>query len=47
MEAEEEARLADEAQGSTALADELELDGNTDWLRGCMWPQWYAHNPCI
>ncbi|KAF1354300.1 hypothetical protein EJ07DRAFT_68878, partial [Lizonia empirigonia] len=45
MEAEEEARLADEAQGSTSLTDELEHDENTDWLRGSGWPRWFAHKP--
>jgi hypothetical protein len=45
MEAEEEARLADEAQGSTSLSDALEHEENTDWLRGCQWPRWFAHKP--
>ena len=45
MEAEEETRLADEVQGSTSLGDELEHDEDTDWLRGCKWPQWFAHKP--
>jgi hypothetical protein len=45
MEAEEEARLVGEIQGSTTLTDELEHDENTDWLRGSGWPQWFAHKP--
>ena len=39
MEAEEEARLASIGQRETAVAKELEHDENTDWLRGCGWPQ--------
>jgi hypothetical protein len=45
MEEEEEARLAEEAQGFTCLAGELEHDENTEWLRGCGWPRWFAHKP--
>ena len=45
MEAEEEARLVGEIQGSTALTDELEHDENTDWLRGSGWPMWFAQKP--
>jgi hypothetical protein len=45
MEAEEEARLAEEAQGFICLFKELEHDENTEWLRGCRWPQWFDHKP--
>ena len=45
MEEEEEARLAEEAQGFTCLVGELEHDENTEWLRGCGWPRWFAHKP--
>lgn len=45
MEAEEEARLADEERDFTVLAKELEHDKNTNWLRGCEWPRWFAHKP--
>ena len=45
MEEEEEARLAEEAQGFTCLVEELEHDENTEWLRGCAWPRWFAHKP--
>ena len=33
--AEEEARLAKEAQGFRCLVEELEHDENTKWLRNC------------
>jgi hypothetical protein len=39
MEEEEEARLAEEAQGFTCLFEELEHDENTEWLPGCGWPR--------
>lgn len=42
MEAEEEARLADEAYNLTYPFVKLEHDENTDWLRGCGWPRWFA-----
>lgn len=45
IEAEEEARLVSEIQGSTAFTDELEHDENTDWLSGRGWPHWFAHKP--
>lgn len=45
MEAEEEARLAEEAQGFICLFEELEHDENTEWLRGCGWPRWFDHKP--
>jgi hypothetical protein len=43
LEAEEEARLLDEQ--TVALDRELEHDENTEWLRGCEWPQWFLHKP--
>jgi hypothetical protein len=42
-EAEEERRLMDEYDGAPALTQQLEHDENTDWLRACEWPQWFAH----
>ncbi|KAH9876388.1 hypothetical protein J1614_003867 [Plenodomus biglobosus] len=45
MEAEEEARLLREEQGSMSLSNELKHDEKTDWLRGCGWPRWFAHKP--
>lgn len=41
---EEEERLDDEPN-SVALDGELEHDENTEWLRGCEWPAWFAHKP--
>jgi hypothetical protein len=35
MEDEEDARLLREEQELISLGNELELDENTDWLRGC------------
>ena len=45
MEAEEEARLLREEHEFMSLSNELEHDENTDWLRGCGWPRWFAHKP--
>jgi hypothetical protein len=45
MEAEEEARLLREEHELLSLSNELEHDENTDWLRGCGWPRWFAHKP--
>jgi hypothetical protein len=45
IEADEEARLASEAQEFACQSQELEHDENTDWLRGCGWPRWFAHKP--
>jgi hypothetical protein len=45
-EKEEEERLGDELN-SVALDGELEHDENTEWLRGCEWPAWFAHKPSI
>ncbi|PVI03267.1 hypothetical protein DM02DRAFT_625972 [Periconia macrospinosa] len=45
MEAEEEARLACIGQKEMTIAEELEHDENTDWLRGCGWPRWFAYKP--
>jgi hypothetical protein len=45
MEDEEEARLLREEQEWMSLSNELEHDENTDWLRGCGWPRWYANKP--
>ncbi|KAJ9655923.1 hypothetical protein H2201_008696 [Coniosporium apollinis] len=45
MEAEEENRLLEERQESIPLDEELEHDENTDWLRGCGWPTWFANRP--
>ena len=43
-EKEEEERLDDELNGAV-LDGELEHDENTEWLRGCKWPAWFAHKP--
>ena len=43
-EKEEEERLDDELNGAV-LDGELEHDENTEWLRGCEWPAWFAHKP--
>ncbi|KAJ9634088.1 hypothetical protein H2199_009119 [Coniosporium tulheliwenetii] len=45
MEAKEENRLLEEQQESILLDEELEHDENTDWLRGCGWPTWFANRP--
>ncbi len=42
-EAEEERRLLNEHDDAPALAQELEQDENTEWLRACEWPRWFAH----
>jgi hypothetical protein len=44
-EAEEEHRLLEAQEGAPALPQELEQDENTDWLRGCEWPRWFAQRP--
>ncbi|KIW09655.1 hypothetical protein PV08_12093 [Exophiala spinifera] len=44
-EAEEERRLLEAQEGAPALAQELEHDENTDWLRGGEWPRWFAQRP--
>lgn len=45
MEAEEEQRLLSEQSNSVALDEELDHDENTEWLRGCEWPMWFANKP--
>jgi len=45
MEAEEERRLLSEQSNSVALDEELDHDENTEWLRGCEWPIWFANKP--
>jgi hypothetical protein len=45
MEAEAEAQLVDEIDGSTTLTNELEHDENTDRLRNCGRPLWFADKP--
>jgi len=45
MEAEEEARLAQQDRELMCLSNELEHDEKTDWLRGCGWPRWFAQKP--
>jgi hypothetical protein len=45
MEAKEEARLVDKERDFIVLAEELEHDKNTNWLRGCEWPCWFAYKP--
>ncbi|KAJ9634203.1 hypothetical protein H2199_009087 [Coniosporium tulheliwenetii] len=45
MEAEEEKRLLEEHEETIALDEELEHDENTEWLRGCGWPKWFANRP--
>jgi hypothetical protein len=41
---EDEQRFEDEPT-VVALDAELEHDENTEWLRGCEWPAWFAHKP--
>ena len=38
MGADEETRLQKENEQDVAFDEELELDENSDWLRGCGWP---------
>jgi hypothetical protein len=45
MEDEEEARLLREEKELMSPSTELEYDENTDWLRGCGWPRWFANKP--
>jgi len=45
MKAEEEKRLLEQQDESIALDEELEHDENTEWLRGCGWPIWFANRP--
>ena len=45
VEAEEERRLLNEQRDGIALDEELDHDENTDWLRGCEWPTWFASKP--
>ena len=45
MEDEEEKRLLEEWDETIALDEDLEHDENTDWLRGCGWPKWFANKP--
>ena len=42
---EEESRLLEEQHNVPAFTQELEQDENTDWLRGCEWPKWFANRP--
>jgi hypothetical protein len=43
-EKEEEQRFDGESD-IVALDAELEHDENTEWLRGCEWPKWFAYKP--
>jgi hypothetical protein len=45
IEDEEDARLLREEQELICSSNELEHDENTDWLRGCGWPRWFANKP--
>jgi hypothetical protein len=45
MEIEEEQRLLSEQSNAVALDEELDHDENTEWLRGCEWPTWFANKP--
>jgi hypothetical protein len=45
MEDKEEARLLREEKELMSPSTELEHDENTDWLRGCGWPRWFANKP--
>lgn len=42
MEIEDERRLLLSQENAPALDEELEHDQNTDWLRDCGWPTWFA-----
>lgn len=44
-EQEEQACLLQEHDQAPALDGDLEHDENSDWLRGCEWPRWFAHRP--
>ncbi|EOA82366.1 uncharacterized protein SETTUDRAFT_76814, partial [Exserohilum turcica Et28A] len=44
-EEEEEEQRFDSESNMVALDTELEHDENTEWLRGCEWPTWFAHKP--
>jgi hypothetical protein len=45
MEDEEEEQRFDGGSSTVALDMELEHDENTEWLRGCQWPLWFARRP--
>ena len=45
MEDEEEEQRFDGGSSKVALDTELEHDDNTEWLRGCEWPTWFARKP--
>jgi len=45
MEADEEARLREEDQRDATFDFELDMDENSDWLRGCGWPKWFRQKP--
>lgn len=45
VEDEEEEQGFDDEPTAVALDAELEHDENTEWLRGCEWPAWFAHKP--
>jgi hypothetical protein len=42
MEDEEEEQRFNGGSSTVALDIELEYDENTEWLRGCEWPIWFA-----
>ncbi|EMD86838.1 hypothetical protein COCHEDRAFT_1218347 [Bipolaris maydis C5] len=44
-EEEEEEQRSYGENDMVALDAELEHDENTEWLRGCEWPTWFAHKP--
>ena len=41
----EQGRLSHEHECAPALDGEIDQDENSDWLRGCEWPRWFAHRP--
>jgi hypothetical protein len=45
MEDEEEEQRFDGGPSTVALDMELEHDEDTEWLRGCEWPTWFARKP--
>lgn len=45
MEDEGEEQRFDGEPSTVALDAELEHDENTEWLRDCEWPRWFANKP--
>jgi hypothetical protein len=42
---EEEEQRFDSSLKTVALDAELEHNDDTEWIRGCEWPTWYADKP--